>query len=112
VYVRPFPAPGGVYQVSRAGGTQPQWRGDGRELFFLALDGTLMSASVNAAPAGFEAGIPQPLFETSVALAANTNRRQYAAAKDGKRFLVNVPDRSTPPSPITVVLNWPAAIKP
>jgi hypothetical protein len=52
------------------------------------------------------------LFATNVALAANTNRRQYAATKDGKRFLVSVPDRSTPPSPITVVLNWPAAIKP
>jgi hypothetical protein len=38
--------------------------------------------------------------------------RQYAAAKDGKRFLVNVPDRSTPTPPITVILNWPAAIKP
>jgi len=112
VYVRPFPGPGGVYQVSRAGGTQPQWRGDGREIFFLGLDGVLMSASVNALPGGIEAGIPQPLFETNVALAANTNRRQYAAAKDGKRFLVNVPDRSAPPPPITVVLNWPAAIKP
>jgi hypothetical protein len=40
------------------------------------------------------------------------NRRQHAATKDGKRFLVNVPDRSTPPSPITVALNGPAAIKP
>jgi hypothetical protein len=35
----------------------------------------------------------------------------YEISKDGKRFLVNVPDRSTPPSPITVVLNWPVVIK-
>ncbi len=112
VYVRPFPGPGGQYQVSKAGGTQPQWRGDGREMFFLGLDGVLMAAGVTAAADGLQAGIPQALFETTVALAANTNRRQYVAMKDGKRFLVNVPDRSAPPSPITVMLNWPAAIKP
>ena len=34
VYVRPFPGPGGQYQISRNGGTQPRWRADGRELFF------------------------------------------------------------------------------
>ena len=112
VYVRPFPGPGGQYQISKAGGTQPQWRGDVREMFFLGLDGVLMTASVTVAEGGLQAGIPQALFETNVALAANTNRRQYVATKDGKRFLVNVPDRSAPPSPIVVVLNWPAAIKP
>jgi hypothetical protein len=93
VYVRPFPGPGGQYQVSRAGGTQPQWRGDGRELFFLGLDAVLMATTVGGTQQSFEAGIPEALFETSVALAANQNRRQYAAAKDGKRFLVNLPYR-------------------
>jgi hypothetical protein len=81
-------------------------------MFFLGLDGVLLAATVNVAAGGFVGGILQPLFETTVALAANTNRRQYAAAKDGKRFLVNVPDRSVPTPPITVILNWPAAIKP
>jgi Tol biopolymer transport system component len=112
VYVRPFPGPGGQYQVSRAGGTQPQWRGDGRELFFLGLDAVLMATTVGGTQQSFEAGIPEALFETSVALAANQNRRQYAAAKDGKRFLVNLPYRGAAPQPVTVVLNWPAAIKP
>ena len=91
VYVRPFPGPGGQYQVSRSGGTQPQWRGDGRELFFLSLDGTLRAASVAAGPNGLEAETPQALFPTGVALAANTNRHQYSVAKDGSAFSSTCP---------------------
>jgi len=72
----------------------------------------LMATTVGGTQQSFEAGIPEALFETNVALAANQNRRQYAAAKDGKRFLVNLPYRGAAPQPVTVVLNWPAAIKP
>jgi serine/threonine protein kinase len=108
IYVRPFPAGGGQYMVSRSGGTQPMWRNDGQELFFLALDGTMMSASIATAK-NFEAGVPQTLFPTGVAFTGN--RRQYAVAKDGKRFLVIVPEQRTSPAPITVVVNWLAALQ-
>jgi Tol biopolymer transport system component len=108
VYVQPFPATGGRYQISKSGGTQPLWRGDGRELFFLTPDGTMMAASINATH-GFEAGIAQPLFASGVA--STVNRRQYAVTRDGKRFLVIVAQQRSSPTPLTVVVNWPAAVR-
>ena len=108
VYVRPFPAAAGQYMVSRNGGSQPRWRHDGRELFFLAPDGTMMAAGIPVAK-DFEARVAEPLFPTGVAFTGN--RRQYDVAKDGKRFLVIVPERRTSPSPITVLVNWLAALQ-
>jgi eukaryotic-like serine/threonine-protein kinase len=105
VYIQPFPATGSKYQVSRSGGTQPMWRGDGRELFFLAPDGTMMAASITTSPGrGVEAGIPQALFASGVAVFGN--RHQYAVTGDGSRFLVNVPQQGSTPTPLTVVVNW------
>ena len=83
VYVQPFPTTGARHQVSRRGGTQPLWRGDGRELFFLAADGTMMAASIDAAT-GFEAGIPVALFPSGVAFSGN--RHQYTVTRDGSGF--------------------------
>jgi hypothetical protein len=123
VYVKPFPATatatGGRHTVSLGrGGTQPVWWGEGgrQELFFLALDGTLMSASVSTStPKGFEADVPQIRFPTgNIYTGANVtggNRRQYAVARDGKRFLVIVPKQDTTSHPITVVINWLAALE-
>ena len=108
VYVQPFPATGGKHQISRSGGSQPLWRGDGQELFFLAPDGTMVAASISTGN-GFEAGIPQPLFASGVVFSGN--RHQYAAAKDGRHFLVNVPQQRSSPTPLTVVVNWQAAVQ-
>ena len=105
VYVQPFPATGGKYRISQNGGTQPLWRGDGRELFFLAPDSTMMAASINAAK-GFEAGIPQALFVSGAAF--TNNRHQWAVARDGQRFLINLPQQRSNPTPLTVVVNWQA----
>ena len=102
IYVQPFPTPGTKYRVSANGGSQPVWRADGRELFFLAPDGTMMAAPVSF-DAGFEPGTPQPLFATGVAFTGN--RRQYAVSRDG-RFLVNVPQQGSSGTPLTVVINW------
>ena len=49
VYVQPFPGPGRPVQVSTKGGDQPQWRPDGAELFYLALDGRLTATSIKPA---------------------------------------------------------------
>ena len=86
VYVQPFPPSGGKWQISAAGGVQPQWRRDGKELFYVALDGTLMAADVKPAST-FEPGVPQPLFKmnTQVLFARNS----YSPTADGRRFLVN-----------------------
>ena len=59
VYVRRFPGGDSKWQVSTQGGVQPEWRRDGRELFYLAPDGTLMAATITRADTAFETGSPQ-----------------------------------------------------
>jgi hypothetical protein len=89
VYVVPFPPTGQRYPVSgAAGGFVPRWRQDGRELFYLAPDGMLMSVAISTSPR-FEAGTPKPLFKTSL----NVGRPGidlYAVDKTGQRFLLSI----------------------
>ncbi len=107
VYVQSFPTLGGQRQISREGGTQPRWRRDGKELFYLAPDRKLMAVTVKTA-AAFEADAPRPLFQT--ALNVNELRQTYAVSADGQRFLLNT-SLEAGPAPMTVVLNWPARLK-
>jgi WD40 repeat protein len=106
IYVQPFPGPGGKWQVSTAGGNEPTWRGDGKELFYLAPDSRLMSVEIKAG-AAFEAGVPAPLFPMT---ATPDGWTRYTASADGKRFLVVAPERSQTLTPTTVVLNWDAEV--
>jgi eukaryotic-like serine/threonine-protein kinase len=114
VYVQSFPEAGGKWQASSAGGTQVRWRRDGRELYYVAPDGRLMAVSVEANSDGktLNFGVPMSLFQTRLATGANVipGRPEYAVAPDG-RFLMNAIVDDTPPSPITVVVNWTAAPK-
>jgi serine/threonine protein kinase len=112
VYVRRFPASPdeGKRVVSTGGGTQARWSPDGRELYFIAPDGTLMQADVNLSPE-FRASRPKPLFQTGIWKAGGaTNGHRWDIAPDGRRFLIN-----TATDPIsqnfTVVLNWPATLR-
>jgi serine/threonine protein kinase/Tol biopolymer transport system component len=108
VVVEPFPSTGGKFQVSRHGGRWPTWRADGRELFFLRPDGTLMAAAIST-EGRFEAGSPQALFSTGL-LNPAAGQRKFAVARDGKRFLVNSVQRNAEEQrQITVILNWPAS---
>jgi Tol biopolymer transport system component len=109
VYVQPFPPSGGKIQISRNGGGQPMWRGDGRELFFIAPDSAMMAATIDASRQ-FQAGVPQALF-ASHAAGAVQGRRQYAVTKDGKRFLVLALQPAAGSAPLTVVVNWLAAVQ-
>jgi len=112
IYVQPFPAPGDKWQVSIAGGTDPRWRPDGKELFFLAPDAKLMAAPVRASNSTFETGSPVSLFQTRTAVGGNANLiPQYAVSRDG-RFLFNVPDDTSTAAPITLILNWTPGTKP
>ena len=106
VYVQRFPTGGKEYLISQRGGRAPRWSLDGRELFFLALDGMLMTAAMDAHNASI-GGMPQRLFQTGLLDASN--QRPYAVARDG-RFLV--PTRRDPlrRMPITIVLNWPTSL--
>ena len=108
VYVQPFLRTGGKYPVSRDGGYQPRWRSDGKELFYFALDGTMMTVPVDAT-GEFRAGAPQPLFRMGAM--ANSYRQQFAVTKDGQRFLVNAPSQQSSGPQLTVVVNWIATIQ-
>jgi serine/threonine protein kinase/Tol biopolymer transport system component len=109
VYVQPFLRTGGKYRISRDGGHQPLWRADGKELFYLGADGTMMTVPIGA-NGPVDAGEPQALFRTG-AVAANFFRRQYAVTKDGQRFLVNAPSQQSMGAHLTVFVNWTAAIQ-
>jgi Tol biopolymer transport system component len=112
VYVQPFPAASGKFQISSDGGSQPRWRRDGKELYYLAPDGKLMAVETRTSP-GFEHGAPKALFETRTGNrgAGNQTLMLYDVAADGKRFLINSYMEETASSPINVVLNWQAALK-
>ncbi|HYF35694.1 MAG TPA: hypothetical protein VD994_10420, partial [Prosthecobacter sp.] len=109
VYVQPFPATGAKWQVSTAGGEQPRWRRDGRELFYLSADRKLMAVEVNGSSDTFQVGVPRLLFEPRVSSISGDS--PYDVAADGKRFLVKVPVEETAPAPATVLLNWTADLK-
>ena len=112
VYVQGFPTPGSKRQVSTAGGVQPRWRSDGKELFYLAPDQRLMAVPV-ASGAALEIGAAAPLFKTRLIPQGSQSiglSTRYAVSPDGQRFLCIVPPDDSGP-PITVVLNWMAALQ-
>ena len=108
IYVQDFPDGKQRTLVSTDGGQQPQWRGDGRELYYLQFDGSLMEVPVKMGER-FDAGAPTALFKTSIPTILNQFRMDYVAAADGQRFLMKVPVKATAPA-ITVVVNWPGLL--
>ena len=90
MYIRDFPDGRRKWQISGQGGAQPHWRRDGRELFYLGLDGTLMSVPVNPS-ANFEFSAAQPLFATGRRYLTRYEiwMTQYSVSRDGQRFLLN-----------------------
>ncbi len=105
VYVVPFPATAsGEWQVSVDGGRLPVWSRDGRELYF--VNGPKLWAVEIKPGAQFQAGVPKPLFDVRV----GTSNPSYDVSADG-RFLFATPVESTATVPMTVVLNWQAALK-
>ncbi len=110
VFVQPFPGAGDKYQVSKDGGSHPVWRADGKELFYLSPDGTLLAVTIESTRA-FEAGVPRTLFRTSTDAPQFNSGRQYAVAKDGKRFLMISRAEESRVAPMTVIVNWPATIR-
>lgn len=113
VFVRPFPAGPGQWQVSVGGGIEPKWRRDGRELFYLAADQHLMAVQVKAHGNSFQASSPVALFLTRAdgsGGAGMLGRNQYTSAPDGQRFLINqLPEDKA--SRLRVMINWTTALK-
>jgi eukaryotic-like serine/threonine-protein kinase len=88
IYVTSFPDARGKWQISSAGGEQPRWRGDGKELFFLSSDSKMMAAPIITAP-NFDAGSPVALFQTTPRQPVSRNDQfVYDVSRDGQRFLV------------------------
>ena len=107
VYAAAFPAFTEKRQVSSAGGCQPMWRKDGKELFYLTLDGKLMAAEVKSG-ASLQTGIPRMLFQSPARV--NPIYSEYCVTADGKRFLFKDPVGENA-TPFTVVVNWTAGLK-
>jgi Tol biopolymer transport system component len=102
LYVRPFPGKEPAAPISRDGGSDARWRGDGRELFFLSPDGGMMAARIETTN-GLAASAPQLLFTTKL---RRSNNRPYAVAADGQRFLIPI----AAAQPLRVVLDWRAML--
>jgi eukaryotic-like serine/threonine-protein kinase len=120
IYVRPFdsnsptgtPRGGGKWQVSTQGGMSARWNSNGRELFYLAPDGAVMSVAVSGNGA-FQSGIPKPLFKPKALVPQPTEYFFWDASSDGQKFVFPASasaSEATPPR-FTVVLNWPSLLK-
>jgi eukaryotic-like serine/threonine-protein kinase len=122
IYVRPFdpnsptgtPPGGGKWQVSTQGGVSPRWNGNGKELFYVAPDGTVMSVEVSGSHGMFQSGVPKPLFKSKVLAQENASYFDWDASSDGTKFIFPEPPSASGPAPrprFTVVLNWQAGLK-
>ena len=109
VYTQSFPTPGRKRTISTAGGVEPKWRRDGKELFYLAADHTLMSVEVKGGDPAAGVGLPRPLFRASMSGDLADYRHRYAVSDDGGRFFVHSVEDGRR-APISVVVNWPALI--
>lgn len=108
IYVTSFPGAAGKWQVSRGGGTEPRWRGDGKEIFYIAPNGMLMAVPINS-ESNFATGTPAPLFQIhGRAPISSTDVFTYDVSKDGNRFLVNRYQKPEHVPPLTILLNSPA----
>jgi Tol biopolymer transport system component len=115
VYVQPFspghPAKAGKLQISTEGGSQPRWRGDGRELFYVAADRKMMATDVIVSGELFDRSAPHVLFEMTSS-PADLSGFSYAPSADGKTFLMTAAPTGNAEAPtLTLVVNWQAAVK-
>jgi eukaryotic-like serine/threonine-protein kinase len=110
VYVRAYPTSAMVKRISTNGGSEPRWRGDGKELFFLTADGTVMAVNVSS-ESTFDVDPPAALFTFRMGSTRNSGYDvRYTVAPDGQRFLVSVVMEGMDALPTKVVMNWPAAL--
>jgi Tol biopolymer transport system component len=106
VYVSPFPAANSKWQISAAGGEEPRWRRDGKEMFYLSADGKMMAVPVKIG-ATFESGPPVILFQTHPRQPVSImDAFAYDVTADGQRFLINTKVDEANTAPLSVILNW------
>jgi hypothetical protein len=105
VYVARFDNPVQKWRISTTGGTRPRWRRDGKELFYVAADNSLMVMPIKSDDS-FEAAAPVRLFKLNSIV-----ENAYDVTADGQRFLVNSGVMETQSPPFVVTLNWTADLK-
>jgi len=110
VYVRPFPSNGNgaKWLVSTAGGTQPRWRGDGRELLYISPKGTILAVAVTTAN-GFSGAEPQALFTPPLRVGSAGDigiSGRWDVTRDGQRVLAVADTQDEAAAPVSIVLNW------
>jgi Tol biopolymer transport system component len=97
------PASAGRQQVSSSGGSQPTWRADGKEIFYLSAEGALMAVPFESGESSFRLDPSQELFRTEAT--------SFDVTADGQRFLVTQPLADSSDTPVTVIVNWPQLLK-
>jgi serine/threonine protein kinase len=107
VYVAPFPGPGRRWQVSQAGGIFPQWRADGREIFFSQADGHLMAAPVTTGDGSMQVGTVESLFRIHP---PRPDGPSFGVAPDGQHLVVWTNLQRHSETVINLVVNWPAEL--
>jgi serine/threonine protein kinase len=107
LYVTPFPSRGGRIAISTTGGSEPRWRADGQELFYVANNRILVSVQVRESAQNFAVVSSHPLFRLTLPY----NIGFYDVTRDGQRFLVNARTRLEEGAPLTVITDWPAQIR-
>ena len=109
VCIQPFPPTGEKWQITNSGGGEPQWRGDGKELYYAAKGRPrIMAVEIAVMDRALHAGIPHPLFD--VALVDQNVRNRFALTRDGKKFLAVVAVIEKPVNSFTVIVNWPSLL--
>jgi Tol biopolymer transport system component len=121
IYVQSFPPGAGKWQISSNGGQFSRWRRDGKELFYMdaVTFGKIVAVAINATGSKFEYSTPRPLFDSGY---INTNFgghtgswNTFSVSADGQQFLIPRPESNLTAAaantPITVVLNWTAALR-
>jgi len=107
VYVQPFQRQGERVRISTAGGVQPRWRDDGRELFYLTLDSQLVAVPMTfrGEALSVQPGTAVPLFHARLGSVQDIARHNYIVAAGGQRFLIDTVVERTA-APISLILNW------
>jgi WD40 repeat protein len=109
IYVMDFPGGSQRVRVSTTGGFKPRWRRDGKELFYVAADGSMMAAKM-AVVNGRMTAEPKRLFDANLKLHTNYDAN-YAVSRDGQRFLGIARESSSADVDIQMVLNWPGLLQ-
>ena len=108
IYAVPFPSLSSRWQISTGGGAQPRWRGDGKEIYYIAPDANLMSVPIEVSGNSLKPGKPEALFRTDI-VAVAWDYIQYDVTRDGQKFLVNSRLGQATQS-ITIYANWQGAL--